>query len=141
MRTVKGFWFFPHGLFFLFSPRLSTWSNLLSRSTITVFYFIFCTPLLTVWCFLWLLVNCCGRFVVTTSTSRTSSDHHRSIRGLCVCAWVESQFKSYSRRDEMLKFRRVAVTCQCKCYLPSFCPFHFILFLFCISTILITRMQ
>lgn len=92
--------------FFWSSPRLSTWSNLVNRRTITVF--IFCIPLLTVWCFLWLLVNCCGRKAQTlTDVSKDSI----------------SQFKSCSKCDEMLRYRQVSVSVSPSVNFPRFCPF------------------
>lgn len=74
------------------------------------------------------LVNSCGKQAQT-------------ITGISMdCVGKKVEVKSYSRCDEMLNLRRVIVPVSASVNFPSFCPFlKFILF--CISTILITRMQ
>lgn len=106
---------FSSWFYFLSSPRLSTWSNLLNRSTITVF--IFCIPLLTVRCF----------FVTFGELLwQTSSDHRRSFWGLC---WR----KVYSKPtvDLMTCWRQVPyLSVQLLTFPAPALFFHFVLIYF-----------
>lgn len=122
VRTVTGFWFFffPSwfSFFVLFKTEHMKQTSWVEATAVFFLIVIFCIPLLTVQCFSWprgeLLGKVSGNNLHQRNKLRPSQKFLRDCVCVCVCGCVsaETQFKSYSRRDETLKFRRVTV------YLP-----------------------